>query len=252
MTRSKGSANTVISTKRVSSVKRIRSVKKMQAIALRRRGYSVKEIAERVDIAQSTSSLWVRNVKMNSQAKNRIKQRRKQGMLRAQETRAKKQQSQEAEIQAAAEEVCSKAVPLSSAQTKLFLAVMYGCEGVKDDRQSRLTFINSDPDMIAMFMDYFRGAYELDESKWRCCVHLHDYHNKDVEVDFWARISNIPREQFIKPYVKKSSQQRKREGYRGCLSIRYYDSGIAKELYSIYRNILKGRRLTANHPPPKR
>jgi orotate phosphoribosyltransferase-like protein len=46
---------------------------KRKAIALRKRGYSVKEIAEKLHIAKSTSSLWVREIKLNKKAQQRLK-----------------------------------------------------------------------------------------------------------------------------------------------------------------------------------
>ena len=38
---------------------------KEKAFGLRKKGYSIKEIAKKLNIAQSTSSLWVRDIELN-------------------------------------------------------------------------------------------------------------------------------------------------------------------------------------------
>ncbi len=38
---------------------------KLEAIKLRQAGYSIKEIAKKLNIAQSSSSVWLRNIKIS-------------------------------------------------------------------------------------------------------------------------------------------------------------------------------------------
>ncbi len=45
---------------------------KEKAISLRKQGYSIKEIAAELNIAQSTSSLWLSNIILNSTAQKRL------------------------------------------------------------------------------------------------------------------------------------------------------------------------------------
>lgn len=45
------------------------------AIALRKKGYSIREITDKLGIAQSTSSLWLRNVKVSAEGKRRLQRR---------------------------------------------------------------------------------------------------------------------------------------------------------------------------------
>lgn len=49
---------------------------KQKAFSLRSKGYSVKEISDKLNIAKSTSSLWVRYIKLNKKAKQRLRERR--------------------------------------------------------------------------------------------------------------------------------------------------------------------------------
>ena len=56
---------------------------KEKALELRRKGYSVKEIADELKIAKSTSSFWIRNILLNERAKQRLKKQRLIGYYKA-------------------------------------------------------------------------------------------------------------------------------------------------------------------------
>jgi len=45
---------------------------KQKAIALRKEGYSIKEIARILPVSKSSASIWVKEVILNSQAKKRL------------------------------------------------------------------------------------------------------------------------------------------------------------------------------------
>jgi hypothetical protein len=65
-------------------------------------------------------------------------------------------------------------------------------------------------------------------------VHLHDYHNADHQQLYWSGVTNIPLNQFHKPYLKPHTAKNKRPGYPGCLSLRYLDSRLGNLLKMIY------------------
>lgn len=88
--------------------------------------------------------------------------------------------------------------------------------------------------MIKFFLQTLRLSFDIDESKLRCLVHLHSYHNPDKQLNYWSKVSKIPSNQFYKPYFKTSTGKVKRLGYQGCLSVRYQDASLARELTIIY------------------
>ena len=94
--------------------------------------------------------------------------------------------------------------------------------------------MNSDLKMIAVFMKLLRSSFKLDENKLKALVHIHDYHNDNEIKQFLTKITGIPVSKFSKSYLKTNTKIRIRDGYQGCLRIRYYDSKIALELRSIY------------------
>ena len=121
----------------------------------------------------------------------------------------------------------------SEENRKLACALLYWCEGEK--KGGAVRFTNSDPVMIQTFLNLFRQSFKLDESKFRICLHLHSYHNQQKQKKFWSGITNIPVEQFQKIYTKPNQGKNKKKDYQGCVSLRYHDWQVAKEIEMIYK-----------------
>jgi hypothetical protein len=120
-------------------------------------------------------------------------------------------------------------------------SLLFWAEGQKDVRAG-VTFINSDPNMIQTFLKLFRHSFEVDESKFHALVHLHEYHDTKVQLEYWSKLTGIPLKQFWKPYLKPHTGKNKRIDYPGCISIRYLDSQFGKLLKMIYIEFSKSYR----------
>ena len=119
--------------------------------------------------------------------------------------------------------------------SRVICSILFWAEGNKDF--SHIRFTNSDPVMISTFLHYFRQSYMLDETKFRACIHLHEYHNATEIHDFWSQVTHIPPGRFRKAYLKPHTGIRKKDGYKGCITIYYFDSFIAHELQALYNAI---------------
>lgn len=208
-----------------------------QAKKLRNKGYSLKEISEKLNIAKSTVSTWLRDFKLPPQALKRLEKRRYLGRVKASETKRKKREEFEEYLMRKNSELINSTL-LTKNHLKLFCALLFWCEGGKDTRGG-IRFINSDPGLIKLFLTLLRIAFDINEKKLRACIHLHEYHSPRKQTLFWSKVTGIPLSQFIKPYRKPHTGKRVREDYPGCISIRYYDSSLAKELSILAREILK-------------
>ena len=205
--------------------------KRFEAQKLRNNGYSMKEIAEKLGVAKSSVSLWVRDIVLSEKAKTRLLTRITVGQLAGAESKRAHSRFLEDEVLKNAH-VLLKSLPASRDYNKLICAAMYWCEGSKD-MQHGVTFMNSDPDLMRKFLELFRGSFVLDEKKFRPLLHLHEYHNVAEQIDFWSRITRINKEQFLKPYIKPNGGKNILENYRGCLSLRYFSNAIARELLGL-------------------
>jgi len=206
-----------------------------KAIKLRKRGRSFREISELLNISKSTASLWTRGTILNSKAIQRLEGLKELGRERSKQTKERQRTSAEKEISKKAR-IIVKNVKLNDSHRKIICSLIYWCEGGKNDG-GRVNFTNSDPQLMRYFLKIFRKSFFLNENKFRALLHVHEYHEENRQVRFWSKITQIPIEQFSKSFHKKNTGKNKRAGYQGCLSVRYYDSKIQKELFFISKEI---------------
>lgn len=93
-----------------------------------------------------------------------------------------------------------------------------------------MEFTNSDPILVKVFLSALRKSFDLDESKFRVAMHLHSYHKEKEEKVFWSEVTSIPESKFLKTFKKQESGINKKEGYRGCVQIKYFDVNIKRTL----------------------
>lgn len=204
---------------------------KNEAILLRKEGYSLGEIKEKVPVSKGTLSLWLRNIVLPEEAQKKIDSKKTNGQIASRKAKLAQTALREKEAESLAETMLNT-INLGNAEIKLMCAMIYYCEGIKNVRDG-VVFTNSDPGMIGLFLALFRKSFVLEEKKFRVCVHLHSYHDKDKQLNFWSKTSSIPVQQFIKPYQKPHSGLYKKEGYQGCVSVRYGNVRIAREMKAI-------------------
>lgn len=210
---------------------------KKKAKVLRARGYSIREISEKLGVSKGSVSPWVRGVKLTKSAQNRISRLRERGRVKASKTHRNLKKGRLIESKNRALEINKKA-KWSKQTSKILCAMIYWCEGAKAD--SSVAFTNSDPDLIKKFLELFRESFDLDEEKFSVCVHMHEYHNVNKQIKFWSEITGIPKSQFMRPYQKKNGKVRIRKNYQGCVSISYYSAKVAQDLLALARSYLKG------------
>jgi hypothetical protein len=116
-----------------------------------------------------------------------------------------------------------KTTPISKNYQKIICASLFWCEGGKNTKAG-IQFTNSDPLLIKAFISLLRSSFKIKEEKFRISLHLHEYHNTERQIKFWSKITNIPANQFIKPYKKPNTKKRIKENYPGCVNLRYYNS----------------------------
>ena len=111
---------------------------------------------------------------------------------------------------------------------KMIGVVLYWSEGSKGgQRQESVDFVNSDPAMMKVFINFLRNICGINEKKLR--VLLYCYANQDINhlLTFWSKLTNIPKSQFSKPYVRKDFKEDKKDKMKyGLIHIRYHDKKL--------------------------
>lgn len=90
---------------------------------------------------------------------------------------------------------------LTPEEEKLKIAgtMLYWGEGSKNG--ATVTFSNSDPDMVRVFMRFLRVVCGVSEEHLRLTLHYYEDHNSQELIKFWSSITKIPQSQFHTPYL---------------------------------------------------
>lgn len=206
-----------------------------KAITLRKRGLSLRQIHERLGIAKSTCYVWLKDVKLNKAAQQKILETSNQGRQKGWATNFQRRLKRRSKInEIAAKEIADITVDKNLA--KLICSLLYWAEGAK--RKTGIAFTNSDPEMIKLFLKFFRKSFDLTPSKFQASLHLHEYHDKLKQKMFWSKVTKIPLEK-ISIYLKAHTATNIHPGYPGCISIRYHDVKIYEEVEAVYKNFVR-------------
>lgn len=204
---------------------------KTKAKLLRRKGFSLKEISEKLSISKSTASAWLSSIELSIYAQERLAKKQILGQYKSILLKKKLRDEQKRINEKLALDSLNT-ITTSKDLWRLCCALLWWCEGNKDT--SMIRFTSSDPTLIDNFLSTLRLGFSIDESKFRALVHLHTYHNDLKQKTYWSETTNIPLTQFYTSYQKKNTGKRTKDNYAGCVAISYYDAKIAKELDAIY------------------
>lgn len=119
----------------------------------------------------------------------------------------------------------------SDRNLKIAGAILYWAEGYKTEKSKGIDFANADPMMVKVFVRFLREICGVDSRKMR--VLLYCYSNQNVEklIDFWSKMTRIPRSQFTKPYVRKDFREEQKGKMRyGMVHIRYSDKKLLAQV----------------------
>ncbi len=210
---------------------------KKEAERLRGKGFSFKEISEKIGISKSTASLWLKDVELSKKAKKRIQKLGTDGRSRGKETVKNRITLEDKNILDSVK-ASIDSCKLIRDDLKIVCALLYWCEGGKTEK-AKLSFINSDPTLVRYFVNNFRKAFDVDENRFRPMIHIHNYHNADTQTKFWSDITKIPVSQFTKPYNKPNTGKRIKKDYQGCISLRYYGRKVREEMMFLIDEISK-------------
>ena len=131
-------------------------------------------------------------------------------------------------------------------QLKIACIMLYWAEGSKKRHRNKgqrrgatVDLANSDPDMIRLFLRFLREICRVDEKRLR--IYLYCYANQDVNSlkKYWCKVTNVPMNQFIKPYVREDFSLEKIGVMKyGLIHVRYSDTKLFDQLFIWIKNYL--------------
>lgn len=227
----------------IKGVKPDRVIKKSKALSLRRRGYSYLEISTSINVPRSTIVGWCIGVRISSSGRSRL-----DSVIELQRNRARESSVQasrerkESRRRTALESAASFGPYLTTvSERRAVLGALYLAEGTKGER-SALTFGNSDPEIIRLFLSLLRGCFTLDETKFRCTLQARDGQDIAGLEEFWSGTTGIPLTKFYDARIdpRSGGKLTRRPDYKGVCRIDYLSTSLLYEISAIGRILVQG------------
>lgn len=193
----------------------MRNDKKL-ALKYRIQGKSYNEITKLLGVPKSTLSGWFYNLLLPELSKKRLQLRVHEGsvkgLIRKNKLQTLKAQKNALSIRSTANLQIGH---LSKRELLILGAGLYWGEGYKrpiiKNGKSRtyhpVSLSNSDPKLIVIFLKFLRKICGVDEAKLRAGLRIYQHQNAEQLLQFWKKLTKIPKERFEKFYygVSKSS-----------------------------------------------
>ncbi len=198
-----------------------------EARRLRAQNLTIIQIADQLGVSKSSVSIWVRDVPFTPS-------KRRYG------PQARWHPWKEQRLREIAETHRAGFERIGTLTEEAFLAAgvaLYAGEGAKTD--GKIRFANTDAGMVVFFCAWFRRFFDVDESRLRVRVYLHEGLDLDVAEAFWSEVTGIPRAQFGKPYrAVPDATIRRNKHEMGCVYVDYSSTRVHREIMGLVRALL--------------
>jgi hypothetical protein len=199
-----------------------------RARQLRADGWSIRTIAKELHIAQSTSSLWVRDVPLSDEQRRRLDQlsERQQAGNRM---RARRALDARRDAQSLGRMIARVDDPLHRAG-----CMLYWAEGSKSRNQ--VVFVNSDDDMVCVFVQFLRECCGVADERIRLSVNCFLGNGKTIEEieAWWLDRLELPGTCLRKTIVNRPSRASKgvhRPLVHGTARVVVHSTRIVQSIY---------------------
>jgi len=212
---------------------RAKDAERARALELRALGRTHRGIAAELGVSKASVSEWLRPPGRPRSAEALAARRRRVGIERQQEKLA-----------------AARAVGvLTDRELLLVGAVAYWAEGTKAKPWcpgEALTFTNSDPDMIRLFLRWL-DLLGVDPQRLRFTVQIHESADVEEAKRFWADVVGGSSEAFRKTVLKRHTPRTNRKNtgqhYHGCLRVYVRQSAeLYRRMEGTWRGLVEGSR----------
>ena len=201
-----------------------------EARHLRAEGKTLQQIADLLHVGKGSVSVWVRDVP-STPSKRRYGPRRRPHAAHLRKLQQIEQLN----------EAGRSGVGILSGDAFFAAGIaLYAGEGSKTDGQVR--FANTDATMVAFLCAWFRRFFEIDESRLRVRVYLHEGLDLDAAEHYWSDLTGIPRAQFGKAYRATPDPSIRRNKHEmGCVYVGYSSTNVHRQIMGLVRALLSSQ-----------
>ncbi len=200
-----------------------KSLLKLEARKLRKRGISVKKIANYLKVSKSSASYWTRDIILSVEQLEKLRRSMLKGAAlgRFRGSQIQKQRRLK-RIESSRLEGIKLLSKLKQREFLIAGLALYWGEGSKKSQE--VEFCNSDPKMIQFLILWLQKCFNIPASDIKCIVGINEIHHKREQIvkEYWSKVSGIPLSQFRKTSFKKIKNKKIYENFNehyGTLSV---------------------------------
>jgi transcriptional regulator with XRE-family HTH domain len=210
---------------------------RQQALTLRKKGYSYKQIQSKIVVSKSTLSLWLRDFPLSEK---RLRDLRDFSEVRIEKYRQTMQNKRSKRLEEVYLNVSKDIGKLTYKERFIAGLCLYWGEGGKT-KWSELSMSNTDPSVLIFFISWLE-LIGGEKSKIR--IRLQLYKDMDIkkEIDYWSKILRISKGQFRAPYIKKSNRSEltyKSKYTHGTCNVLYGNRDLTEKVFMSMEYIRK-------------
>ncbi|MDZ4671469.1 MAG: hypothetical protein SH821_11415 [Phototrophicales bacterium] len=199
-----------------------------QARQLRAQGISIISIAKQLGVAKSSVSHWVCDIELTPAQIETLKQNqhRTPAQLNGSKTNYTKALTQRKLWQEEGRANAREQRGLHEVG-----CMLYWAEGAKG--RSSIIFVNSDPEMMKLFIRFLRQEMNIPEEDFIVILHCHTHDKAEWErmTTYWLRILGLTQQNMRNINVKQGSNSRKNRLENGICTLRVYSTELAMHIY---------------------
>ncbi len=204
--------------------------KKKLAYNLRKEGYGVKEISQKLNIAKSTSSQWCKKMALTDEEKRNIEIRQKEKYDLAREKGKKTIAKKARQLRESNTKNGLNKVKKLSKRDLLMLGIgLYWGEGSKGEHTVSIS--NMDPDIFVVFIKWIE-LLGFKKNQLSAKLNLSTELNEKEEIDWWCSKIGIEKKVFTKT-TKIVTGSKRSENYHGILTLRICNTGLLHKIYGM-------------------
>lgn len=218
-----------------------KSLLRLKARKLRKRGVSVRKIAQVLGVSKSTVSLWVRDIILTIEQLESLQNSRIKGSEKGRLMGAFVQKERRLKL---IEDSKLKGIELLSNLTEREFLItglaLYWGEGCRKKRD--VSFCNSDPRMVKFLILWLQKCFGVKSEDIKCRVGINEIHEKRDQVvkKYWSEVTGIPLIQFKNTSYKRVKNKKIYENFNqhfGTLTVTIKRPGV---LYYEIMGLIEG------------
>ncbi|HSX40517.1 MAG TPA: hypothetical protein VLF68_02795 [Candidatus Saccharimonadales bacterium] len=177
-----------------------------QAIQLRLQGKTYGQIKRELGIQKSTLSGWLRKLPLTDTQQEILSKNREMNLDLGREKYRETRQKQRLErLQKIFSQQENALLPLTARE--LFLAGVFLYWGEGEKTHGVVSISNTDPRVVVFALLWMTKSLKIPKEKIKIQLHLYKDMDSEDAINFWSKKLAISKEQFRKPYIKKSNRE---------------------------------------------